>query len=243
MSIRFEMNGDGAILIVTMSGELRLDDKAVVRERLLKCLAEQPAALLLELSGMRVAQPLALAVFTEVLRQAARWPGVPILLCSPTEDTRELLSAQAYQRLPIFDSRGAALEHLPDGRLTMPSISEELLPVSGSTRHARDVVTEACMRWDLPGLVAPASLIVTELVANVVDHAHTMMTLRLSVRPRYLNLAVRDGSHDPPLAAIPAHPEAKRGRGLLLVNELAYRWGYLPAHHGGKVVWAALRRT
>ncbi|GIE31557.1 hypothetical protein Ait01nite_046020 [Actinoplanes italicus] len=241
MSIRCEVYGDGTTLIAELSGELRLSDSAPLRERLLKCLADQPDALLIDLSGMRVEQPLALAIFTAVLRQAARWPGTPILCYSPTGDTRELLSAKAYHRLPIFGSREAALAHLHDGRLTVPSISEELLPVGGSSRHARDVATEACLRWDLPDLIAPASLIVTELVANVVDHARTMMTLRLSLRPRYLNLAVRDGSHAPPVAAIPAHPEAKRGRGLLLVNELAYSWGHLPSDHG-KVVWAALRR-
>jgi anti-anti-sigma regulatory factor/anti-sigma regulatory factor (Ser/Thr protein kinase) len=241
MSIRCEVNGDGANLIATLSGELRLADSSVVRESLLKCLAEQPEALLLDLSGMGVEQPLALAVITAVLRQAARWPGTPILLCSPTSQVRGLLSARAFHRLPIFDDRAAALGHLHDERLIMPSISEELLPVSGSSRHARDVTTEVCLRWDLPDLIAPASLIVTEFVANVVDHARTMMTLRLSLRPRYLNLAVRDGSSSPPTAGVPSHPEARRGRGLLLVNELAYSWGYLPSHHG-KVVWAALRR-
>jgi anti-sigma regulatory factor (Ser/Thr protein kinase)/anti-anti-sigma regulatory factor len=241
MSVRCEVNGDGANLIATLSGELRLGDSAQLRDSLLKCLAEQPDALLVELSGMRVEQPLALAVLTAVLRQATRWPGTPILLCSPTPATRELLSARAFHRLPVFDSRDAAFAHLHDERLTMPSISEELLPVSGSSRHARDVTTDACLRWDLPDLIAPASLIVTELVANVVDHARTMMMLRLSLRPRHLSIAVRDGSADPPAAGAPVHPEAKRGRGLLLVSELADSWGHLPSRNG-KVVWAALRR-
>ncbi|MEU4623831.1 ATP-binding protein [Actinoplanes sp. NPDC023801] len=242
MSIRYEVNSNGANLMVALSGELGLANSTQVRDRLLKCLAEQPDSLLVDLSAMRVQQPLALAIFPAVMRQAARWPGTPVLFCSPTADTREHLSGQAFQRLPVFDGRDAALAHLHDRRLIMPSISEELLPVSGSSRHARDVTTDACLRWDLPELIAPASLVVTELVANVVDHAGTMMTLRLSLRPRYLNVAVRDGSHDPPVAAGPASLEASRGRGLLLVTELAYRWGYLPSQDG-KVVWAALRRT
>ena len=37
------------------------------------------------------------------------------------------------------------------------------------------------------------------LVANAIDHAHTMMTLRLSLQRRYLNIAVRDGSPRPPV--------------------------------------------
>jgi len=242
MSIRCETSGDGANLIATVSGELRLADTAPLHIALLKCLAEQPDALLVDLTGLHVRQPLALSVFTAVLRQAARWPGTPVLLCGPPPDTRRHLVAGAYRRLPLFTGTAPALAHLHDERLTMPSLSEELLPVSGAARHARDVVTEACLRWDLPELVAPASLIVNELVANVVDHAGTMMTLRLSLRKRYLNIAVRDGSPAPPVLSAAVSPEALNGRGLMLVNELACTWGSLPATDG-KVVWAALRRT
>ncbi|BEL02313.1 hypothetical protein Q0Z83_005040 [Actinoplanes sichuanensis] len=241
MAIRCEVSGDGANLVAALSGGLQLTDSASLREQLLKCLAEQPEALLVDLSAMWVDQPLALSIFKVVLRQAARWPGTPVLLCAPGPQTRELLSTAANHRLPLYPTVAAALAHLHDERSTMPSISEELLPVSGSTRHARDVATEACVRWDLPDLVAPASLIVTELVANVVDHADTMMTLRLSLRHRYLSIAVRDGSPQPPSPSLSGPPQAATGRGLRLVNEIAYSWGYLPST-GGKVVWAALRR-
>jgi hypothetical protein len=241
MTIRCEVTSDGANLIAVLSGELRLADGAALRERLFKCLAEQPEALFIELSGLTVGQPLALSIFTVVLRQAARWPGIPILFCAPGPGTRELLSTAANRRLPLVPSVDAALAHLHDRRHTVPSIREDLLPVSGSARHARDVATEACVRWEMPGLLAPASLIVTELVANVTDHAHTMMTLRLSLRQRYLNIAVSDGSSQPPRPSTGVPSQAASGRGLLLVNELAYRWGYLPSA-GGKVVWAALRR-
>ncbi|MEV6300369.1 ATP-binding protein [Actinoplanes sp. NPDC051861] len=236
------VHGDGAITTVAVTGRLRLADAAPMRETLLKCLAEQPGALLIDLSGLDVEQPLALAVFTAVLHQAARWPGTPVLLCAPPPATREHLVTGAYQRMPLFDTLARARDHLRDSRLTMPAISEELLPVSGSTRHARNVATEVCLRWDLPGLVAPASLIVTELVANVVDHARTMMTLRLSLRPRHLNIAVRDGAPGEPVEMKPPPPASPaRGRGLLLVSSVAANWGWLPSHDG-KVVWAALRR-
>ncbi|WP_430784326.1 ATP-binding protein [Actinoplanes sp. G11-F43] len=242
MSIRCEVSGDSVTLVAAVSGRLRLEHTVPLRDQLYKCLAEQPDALLVDLSGLHVDQPLALSILPVVLRQAARWPGTPVLLCAPPPGTRRHLGIGANQRMPLFDSRDAALAHLHDGRRTMPSVSEELLPVSGSARHARDIATEACLRWDLPDLIAPASLVANELVANVVDHAHTMMTLRLSVRDRYLNIAVRDGSPEPPVARTPAPAEVLGGRGLLLVSELAHSWGHLPSKDG-KVVWAAIRRT
>ncbi|WP_328476912.1 ATP-binding protein [Actinoplanes sp. NBC_00393] len=241
MTVRSDVRDDDAGLVVTLTGRLGLADIVQLRDRLLKCLAEQPDALLVDLRDLHVDQPLALSVFTAVLRQAARWPGTPVLLCGPPPQTRALLLSGAYRRLPLFAGLDAARHHLADERRSVPSVREELLPVSGSPRHARDVATDACLRWDLPDLVAPASLIVTELVANVVDHAHTMMTLRLSLRTRYLNIAVRDGSPQHPPEPRPADPENPGGHGLLLVSSLADAWGCLPSDDG-KVVWAALRR-
>ncbi|MEU4557783.1 ATP-binding protein [Actinoplanes sp. NPDC023936] len=241
MAVHCEVHPEGQRLTVAVNGLLRLSDSVPLRERLLKCLAEQPEALLIDLGGLHVDQPLALSVFTAILQQAARWPGTPVLLHSPPPRTRDLLINGAYRQLPLVADRAAAEARLSDERLVIPQIRDDLLPVSGSTRHARDVVTDACLRWDLPDLVAPASLIVTELVANVIDHAHTMMALRVSLRKRYLNIAVRDGSADPPEPGGPHQPHSTHGRGLLLIDSMAYTWGWLPTE-SGKVVWAALRR-
>lgn len=241
MSVGCAVHNDGHGLVATLSGHLGLGDVANLRLRLLKCLAEQPEALLLDLAGMTLSDPLALAVFVAVRRQAARWPGTPILLCAPERYTAIQLRNAAYRSVPVFASLAAARAHLGLERHTLPMISDELLPVAGAARQARDVATDACLRWDLPHLLPPASLVVSELVSNVVDHAHTMMTLRLTLRSRYLQIAVRDGAAEkPPRPTRQGHATAIRGRGLLLVEATAHSWGWLPTE-GGKVVWASLR--
>ncbi|MFI5894970.1 ATP-binding protein [Actinoplanes sp. NPDC051513] len=120
-----------------------------------------------------------------------------------------------------------------------PSLTDQLLPASGAARHARDLVTEACAMWDLPDLVGPASLVADELVTNGVEHAGTLMTLRISHRAHQLHLAVGDGSPEPPRLRPPPAPTAPRGRGLMLVDAIASHWGWLPSIEG-KVVWATL---
>jgi hypothetical protein len=242
MAIAYQACGDDAGLIGSISGSLGLVDVTKLHTNLLKSLAEQPSALLLDLSEMYVTDPLALAVFSAAARQASRWPGTPILLFAPPPPTRELLNGHAYRRLNILDSLDAARARLvADPEAGQATVSDELLPVSGAARHARDLATDACLRWDLPQLAGPAALIANELVCNVVDHAHTMMTLRLSLRPRYLTIAVRDGSATEvrPPGHIPI--DARRGRGLLLVDATAHAWGCVPSADG-KVVWASLRR-
>jgi anti-anti-sigma regulatory factor len=241
VAIDCDVGSDGHNLIVRLTGRLGLPDVAPLRTQLLKCLAEQPEAVLVDLAGVTVGEPLALAVFTAVIRQAARWPGIPVLFCAPSPPTRTLMNTGAYHRLPTFSSVAAARFHAGTNRRTLPSLSDELLPVSGAARQARNVATEACLRWDLPHLVAPASLIASELVSNVVDHAHTMAMLRLSLRRRYLNIAVHDGSPAEPVKPTVPALYASAGRGLVLVDASAHSWGWLPTD-AGKVVWASLVR-
>jgi anti-anti-sigma regulatory factor len=231
---------DGGTLLVAFTGDLRLSDIVPVRLRLLKCLAEQPEALLIDLSRMTLADPLALNVFVAVRRQAARWPGIPFLLCAAEPHTADLLSGATYRTVPRFPTLAAAREHAGLERHTLSVINDELLPISGAARQARNVATDACVRWDLPELLAPASLVASELVSNVVDHAHTMMTLRLTLRPRFLHIAVRDGAAAEPVVRPSEGSATMGGRGLLLVRATAHSWGWLPTDNG-KVVWASLQ--
>jgi anti-sigma regulatory factor (Ser/Thr protein kinase)/anti-anti-sigma regulatory factor len=239
VSIDCSVRDDGRRLIAAVTGDLGLADVAGLRIRLLKCLAEQPEALLIDLSRMTLSDPLALAVFVAVRRQAARWPGIPMLLCAPEPRTGHQLRNAAYRSVPLFPTLEAARTQAGLERHTLSLLSDELLPISGAARQARNVATEACLRWDLPDLLAPASLVASELVSNVVDHAHTMMTLRLTLRPRYLQIAVRDGAEAEPVRHSPEESETMRGRGLLLVEATAHSWGWLPTENG-KVVWASL---
>jgi len=240
MSVACEVRDDGRRLIAELAGNLGLGDVADVRVKLLKCLAEQPEALLIDLSRMTLADPLALSVFVAVRRQAARWPGIPMLLCAPDPFTDDQLRSAAYRSMPQFATVQAAREHAGFERHTLSVLSDELLPISGAARQARNVATDACLRWDLPDLVAPASLVASELVSNVVDHAHTMMTLRLTLRPRFLHIAVRDGDAGEPVLRDSEGSASMRGRGLLLVEASAHSWGWLPTENG-KVVWASLQ--
>lgn len=237
MAVDCYVRTDERWLVAELSGILGLAEVAQVRLQLLKCLAEQPLALLVELSGIVVTGPTALNVFTAVSRQAARWPGTPVLFCGISD----AMATPAYRRLPVFPSIVDAREHLALGGHAMPTVTEELLPVSGAARRSRDVATDTCLRWDLPDLVAPASLICSEFISNVADHVGTLMTLRLSLAPRLLLIAVRDGSPVEPVVS-PVGGGTERGRGLQIVDATAYAWGFLPARDG-KVVWASLRTT
>jgi anti-sigma regulatory factor (Ser/Thr protein kinase) len=88
-------------------------------------------------------------------------------------------------------------------------------------------------------LAGPACIVVTEMVNNVVAHAHTPMIVLLALHGDTMTAAVRDRSANVPRLTEPVSPTAYGGRGLLLIDSMAERWGSLRLDDG-KVVWAVL---
>ena len=119
------------------------------------------------------------------------------------------------------------------------SASIDLPPVPSSVPLARRLVRDVLHTWAAPHDRVDAELLVTELVANVVDHAGVdVLTLELELAGAWLRLGVIDGS-----AVLPVVREmsvaGERGRGMQLVAAIADRWG-AEEHQGGKRVWFEL---
>jgi anti-sigma regulatory factor (Ser/Thr protein kinase) len=110
-----------------------------------------------------------------------------------------------------------------------------------SPSTARHVVDELLTAWGAREYSSDAVLVVSELVANVVDHvgdgANVVVELRLS--DQGLRVSVADGSAVRPVVRALAEC-GPRGRGLRLVGSLAHRWG-CDEYEDGKRVWVELR--
>jgi anti-anti-sigma regulatory factor/anti-sigma regulatory factor (Ser/Thr protein kinase) len=228
--------------LVRMVGDLDAASSALAHRVLMKVIADQPDAILVDLSDVTCTVPAALSVFLVAKREAARWPTIPLLLCAPSSSVAGHLSGAAGRpgTTTVFASVVLAARAIGTGVPT-PMVLEDMLPVVGAARRARNLVTEACRQWGLPALVPDASVVVSELVSNAVVHAKTVFTVRVSLRARYLHLAVRDGSTTSP--QIPTGAEHRLGgRGLIVVAALATAWGHLQTDDG-KVIWATLRRV
>ncbi|MFI6857051.1 ATP-binding protein [Streptomyces sp. NPDC050416] len=91
------------------------------------------------------------------------------------------------------------------------------------------------------------ALVVGELAANAVQHGRVPgreFGLRLAVdrAAGLLRVEVADAASARrlPTAAPSSSPDGESGRGLLLVDVLAVRWGSTPRSPVGKTVWAEL---
>jgi hypothetical protein len=118
--------------------------------------------------------------------------------------------------------------------------SFDLRPTDRSIPAARHLVTEMLAAWQTPHDRTDAALLVTELVANVVDHVggEHSLTIELGLSDGWLRISVADGSAVRPVVR-ELDAESPRGRGLRMVQSIADRWG-AEDHRGGKRVWFEL---
>jgi anti-sigma regulatory factor (Ser/Thr protein kinase) len=118
--------------------------------------------------------------------------------------------------------------------------SVDLLPTGQSVPAARHVVLTLLDAWQAPHDRDDAALLVTELVANVVDHVggEASFTVELQLSDGWLRISVADGSAVRPVVR-ELDADRPRGRGLRLVQAIADRWGS-EDHDGGKRVWLEL---
>ena len=106
---------------------------------------------------------------------------------------------------------------------------------------ARHFAVGALHDWGAGDLADDVALVVTELAANAIVHAHSGFTIVLSARGDLVQISVRDATPlpgaDPGAALVPA-----RLHGLGVVDALASSWGVESLGSAGKTVWVELRR-
>lgn len=129
---------------------------------------------------------------------------------------------------------------LSRGTTATPSgpVSIELAPELASAMAARHFLADALIRSGLDCLVDVAVLLASELVTNAVRYTGGPVHLQIVVPQGRVRVEVTDEAPAGPRSAS-ADSFAERGRGLLIVEALASRWGveHLPP---GKRVWFEL---
>jgi len=226
------------VAVVRVSGELDVLTGAALRSAVERCLSGQPQALLLDVSALEISEPVALEVLSTVVCRTTQWPDVPIVLCGARPETAQVIAA--WPHCAAVSTAASCADALADTKEEPEPrrIRVRLRPVPDACRQVRQLVTQACSAWRLTEIAGTAALVATELVANVVRHAHTTMEFTVGLRDGRVCLTVRDGSRLVPRLREPRPGEAG-GRGLQLVRELTDAWGVLPVSDG-KVVWTQL---
>jgi anti-anti-sigma regulatory factor len=232
----------GHPVVLRPAGVLTAVTGPQLRAALLGCLADQPAALVVDASslslGSAAEDEIGLLALGSVARESRRWPGTRIAVAAAADLRR------AASRLGIQD----VISWCPDEASAVTELGQVLVPPTARQRivpdrdapgHARAAVQEFCQRQGVGGDRDAAQLVASELVTNAVVHTGTAIDLTLRLIGPLLHVAVRDrGSGRPRVADVDESSES--GRGLMLVDALASSWDtFFPDI--GKVVWATVR--
>ncbi|PWW66939.1 ATP-binding protein [Actinokineospora spheciospongiae] len=231
----------GDAIVVAVRGRLDRAQYPRVKGYLLKCAAEAPTALVVELCAVQCADPIALSVFVTVAHQLAHWPGVVLrLVCGADSGA---VAADSHLRR-FLDVHATTDEALAAVSAPMRRVAGVELPNDHSAlRIGRVFIRETLAGWGLDEFLHEGVLLASELVQNTIQHTLSAPAVRLEHRRGVLSVAVYDED--------PAHPEPRsveqaRSRalhGLGLVANLAAAWGTSATPSGGKVVWATLRTS
>jgi hypothetical protein len=247
-AVHLESDVDASLVTLTVDGAW---DRALWKqttERLNKCLAEHPEALIVDLSWLDDPGAVSAPTWMAAQRKAAAMtPPVQLALCIPPDlplaDRMQRLGARHY--LPVY-ARVRQARVAIAGRLPLTErLKATLPPEPDSPSIARNLVSDACLAWDRVELLHPSRAVMSELVTNAIEHARTEATVVVSLRGAGVHLSVADGVTAPPRLLRMSRvrrdqPLDEHGWGLHMVDALAVAWGSLPTSTG-KVVWATLQ--
>jgi hypothetical protein len=211
---------------------------AAVEALLSQALACDQAIVPFDLTGLDYLSSRAVGQLMRVAGDRPPRPA-PVVLCAASGQPAQMLGAvDPGERLPRYATVAAAVAAAVANPQCVPRWAHLSLTCDWdrwSPRSARAFVTRVCTDWHLKGLVDEVSLLASELVTNAVVHAASAPNVAIHLLPDRIHVEVADAD-SAELHPQEASPDAESGRGLVLVEALAYRWGQV-ALPDGKVVW------
>lgn len=244
-SLHIEQSARDGCIVVTLIGDLDIAAAPRVQRALLRCLAEQPGAVICDLSRVATIDPVCASVFAAVAhRPRSPWPDSSILLCGAQPAVAAVLARRGMPGVvAVYDTLDQAVAH---ARSRPPFLRERLRLVATleAITTAGWFAGEVCQRWQLEELTETARLLAGELVTDAVLYkpaGDDPIDLRVELRATGLLIAVQSGGAS--LAAMQAHHDGEPGSELGLVQRVAQRWGVRRQADGSRVVWCILGRS
>ena len=148
-------------------------------------------------------------------------------------DVNDICAAHSSVLPPTSYAAGS-----PAAGATIAEYSQVFLPVPEAVAAVRRFVSEALRRWGERTLEMDASLVASELATNAVLHASSPFRVSIDRSVGVVCISVQDVTPDVASPQDSTSHDAS-GRGMMIVDALARRWG-CDALPTGKVVWAEL---
>jgi anti-sigma regulatory factor (Ser/Thr protein kinase) len=117
-------------------------------------------------------------------------------------------------------------------------VSWAFLPVARAVPALRRFVTEVLTGWGEESLVPDAALVTSELATNAIGHADSPFHASVTRSEGGIRIVIEDAGPGTAAQRV-VSAEDSSGRGILIVEVLAERWG-IDSRPDGKAIWAEL---
>lgn len=227
------------VAVLTVEGVLDADNSAGLRDSIVKSMVDEPSAVIVNVSSLKVRAQSAWSTFVGAHWQLAR-PDVPIALVCTRRATREALSrSEVASFMPVLSTEKSAIKALARlTRRTVRSADSQLPADLTSLRESRRLMREWLTGWSQSKLIPVALVVVNVFVENVLEHTGSIPMMRVETAGSTATIAVSDGS-TAPAVRLQSPTNGIDVSGLAIVDALARAWGSTPTS-SGKTVWAVI---
>lgn len=235
LPLRYHVERAFPVARVRLRGTLSPRETTAARQALLSSLSHLPASLLIDLQQVADVNTSGARMLLDVGRRNAYWPAASLFIFPVRPPTTDLLRRTGVSRYAqLCDTEREAVteaERVP----APPRVQHRLAVGVEAAARARAMVARTCRQWGVPQAISSAQVVASELVNNAIHGSALDFTI--AYRDGALMLSIHDPDPCPPRAWAPWKDADVAGRGLLLLDAFASRWGTLSTHEG-KTVWA-----
>ncbi|OBH16662.1 STAS domain-containing protein [Mycobacterium sp. E3247] len=231
---------DQSVAILTVDGALDTTNSAALRDHILQATLGEPAAVIVNISALKVLADSAWSTFIGAYWQIRSDPHVPVVLVCAHRGTREAITRNGVAYfMPVYSTEKAATKALSQQSRRAVRRADAQLPADlTSLRESRRLVREWLTAWSQSTLIPVALVVVNVFVENVLEHTASVPVVRIERHGATATIAVSDSSHAPALR-LPSPANGIDVSGLAIVGALSRAWGSTPTATG-KTVWAVI---
>ena len=230
-------------VLLTTDGVLDGTTYLQLRDKIIKAALDEPRALIVDITILRVPAPSACAVFTSARWHTAQWPDVPIsLVCAHLAGRNMVRRSGITRYVPVYRTIESAIDDMPPaGTHRFRRRARVELPARAtSLRRCRQLADEWLTAWSMPDFVEVAKVVATTFVENVLAHSDTDFGMRVESDGTLVTVAVDASSGDPVVRHESTTPCAPLSS-VDTVAALCRAWGCSTNPSGkGNTVWAVM---
>jgi STAS domain-containing protein len=225
--------------VLTAQGALSYTTYVQLRNAIVKAALDEPAAVVIDVTGLVIKDETALAVFVTAHWQVAEWPKVPIgLVCAHTRGQAALRRNGVTRYVPVYPTLQSATTELPERALRTyrQRARATLTAEKSSSRVCRHLISEWLTTWARTDFIHAVSTVATELVENALIDTDRTFSLRVETDGSTMTVAVQHTSTRAPTRRV---TNGETLFGVDIVTATSRVWGsYTTA--AGTTVWAVI---